>query len=265
MNTCKNCLQSYEGKFCPECGQKAKTGRITITQVFKDIRSHFVHFEQGFLYTTKELIIRPGHSIKEYIEGRRARHTKPVKYMLWATAISFLVIHFLGFQEKLIEEIALSQGSGNEEKSVQMGKNISDFLTRHPSLLMLSLLPGIAFCSWSLFRNKGFNYAEHFTIDAFLMGILSLASIITSSGFAFISEGSFNQMAIIGSLQWVVWAAYFAWAYRQLFPEGNKFVIWIKGILVLILGYLVLVIIGSVVLASMILTFGPQVESWLSN
>jgi hypothetical protein len=263
---CKNCSHEFEGKYCPSCGQKGKTGRITIRQVFKDIRNHFIHFEQGFLYTIKELLIRPGHTIREYIEGKRVRHIKPVRFMFWATAISFLVLHYLGFEEKLLQQIQARQGNPtNLPQQQHFAQKLSEMIMGHPSILMLSLLPGIGLCSWLLFRKRGYNYAEHFTIGAFLMGELSLFSVLTNLIFMYGAKFEITQMAVIGSLQWLVWAAYFAWAYRQISPEGKKVVTWIKGIGVLFLGYFVMIVVTMLGIATALTLFKPQIETWMNQ
>lgn len=263
---CKNCSHEFEGKYCPGCGQKGKTGRITISQVFKDIRNHFIHFEQGFLYTIKELLLRPGLTIREYIEGKRVRHIKPVRFMFWATAISFLILHYLGFQEKLLQEIQARQGNPtNLPQQQHFAQKLSEMIMGHPSLLMLSLLPGIGLCSWLLFRKRGYNYAEHFTIGAFLMGALSLFSIFTNLISLYATNFEITQIAIVGSLQWLIWATYFAWAYRQIFPEGKRIVTWIKAISVLFLGYFVMIVVTTMLVATAFILFKPQIESLMNQ
>lgn len=263
MITCKNCNHAYEGKFCPECGQKAKTGRITMRQVLKDIRSHFINFDQGFLYTIKELATHPGHSIREYLEGKRVRHIKPLKFMFWATAISFLLSHYIGFQERLLQKIQENQV--DKPQSQQFGRKITDLIMGYPSLLILSILPGIALCSWLFFRKKRYNYAEHFTINAFLLGEITLLSVIINILYLLWKDISLDQVAIIGTMQWLFWATYFGWAYGQLFNQEKKWVAWIKGIAVLFLGYVVLIILISIAAGIVLSLFKPQVEQWLSN
>ena len=34
---CLNCGTEFEGKFCPECGQSAKTGRFTMRFIFENL------------------------------------------------------------------------------------------------------------------------------------------------------------------------------------------------------------------------------------
>lgn len=43
-----------------------------------EIKYTFLHVNKGFVYTIKELFTRPGQSIKEFIEGKRIKHYKPL-------------------------------------------------------------------------------------------------------------------------------------------------------------------------------------------
>ena len=49
MISCKNCSTEFEGKFCSNCGEKAKAARISFPQILNDIRSYIIHFDQGFM------------------------------------------------------------------------------------------------------------------------------------------------------------------------------------------------------------------------
>lgn len=261
MNTCKNCSFEFEGKFCPKCGQKSKTGRITIRQVFNEARQHFIHFDQGFLYTIRELALRPGHSIREYIAGKRVKHVKPVKFMFWATAINLLVMHLLRLDEDILKKVAEQQQTNNP-KANEMSQKLSGFIFEHPSILLFSMIPVIAVCSWLFFRRRGYNYAEHFVVSAYLMGEISLAAVVTAPISKFLNNIS-TTTAPMTLFAVAIWVVYFGWAYGQLFPSGNKFWTWIKGALSVFLGYLLLLILISIFAAVLVIFFKPQLMRWL--
>ncbi len=263
MTNCKNCGVEFEGKYCPQCGQKAKTGRITFRQVVGEVRSHFIHFEQGFLYTIKELILRPGHTIREYLEGKRVRHVKPLKFMFWTTAIGFLATHYLGVEAKLLQNIQATNGT--ESVKPQEGQKLVELLMGHPNLLLLSIIPGIALCSWLLFRKKRYNYAEHITANAYILGQLSLLNIPISIGVLLSNDMSVARMAIYSSIQWIFWMIYFAWSYGQWMNSPKKAWDRIKGVLVLLLGYMVMILIIATLATFALSYFKPEVESFLKE
>ncbi len=48
MTVCKNCALEFEGKYCPECGQKASTKRFTTRILLKDaIKPNLVQTLEG--------------------------------------------------------------------------------------------------------------------------------------------------------------------------------------------------------------------------
>lgn len=262
MIVCKNCDCEFEGKFCPQCGQKAKTKRITTKQVLNEARQRIFHYEQGFWYTARQLLTRPGHAIREYLEGKRVRHIKPIKFMFWAAAISFLVFHLIGLDKDMMQKIATQQGADNPIGQ-QLSQKIFQVFTDHPAIMMFCMIPMIAFWSWVLFRRKGYNFAEHFVLNTFLMGELSLASVVTSP----ISKA----MSSISTTTWPItlfsvsiWVVYFSWAYSQFFQQRRPG-IWLKGGLAILLGYFVMIVLIAIVTAAVVIFFKPQLESWLAS
>lgn len=264
MTTCKNCSNTFEGKFCPECGQKAKTGRITLKAVFQDIRDHFIHFDKGFLYTIKELTLRPGLTIREYIDGKRVKHVKPVKFMFWATAVSFLVTKLLGFEEQFIKTLEAQQPEAREQAK-QMGPKLMNFIMAHPGLLLLCILPVISLVTWLFFRKNRINYAESFTLNAFLMGQLSILSLSINAGYYAMKNMPLQYIAFLGVLQWGFWCTYFAWSYGQFFQGSRKVWIWAKAVFSLLLGYGLMILFMGLIAFITIYFFKSQLDAWLNN
>ena len=92
--TCKNCNQSFEGHFCNNCGQSAKTHQINFQFLWHDIQHGLFHFDNGILYTSKQLFTRPGNTIREFIEGKQVRHFKPFSLVIVLATVYGLLIHF---------------------------------------------------------------------------------------------------------------------------------------------------------------------------
>ena len=92
-NDCLNCNKLIKSNFCPDCGQSAKTHRFSLQHFFvHDLVHGIFHLDKGFFFTIKELFTRPGHTIREYIEGKRAKHFNYVSLIIMIIALG----HFVG-------------------------------------------------------------------------------------------------------------------------------------------------------------------------
>lgn len=85
QHICKNCGQLYEGNYCNQCGQKAKTGRLTFRSVIDNWAYGLTNCDTGILFTYKELFTRPGYMLADYIKGKRVIYFQPFP-MLFITA-----------------------------------------------------------------------------------------------------------------------------------------------------------------------------------
>ncbi len=81
MITCKNCGHSFEGKYCSNCRQAANTERITWHYLLHHIPHALFHIDRGLFYTAKELALRPGNTLREYLNGKREYHFNPFVYL----------------------------------------------------------------------------------------------------------------------------------------------------------------------------------------
>ena len=94
--------------------QPAKVKRIDMHYISHEI-FHLLHLEKGFFYTVKELITKPGQSIREFINENRDKHMKPVPFLILTSLIYTLIAHFLHADEinKDKEQISFGQSSVN--------------------------------------------------------------------------------------------------------------------------------------------------------
>ena len=258
MATCKNCSFEFDGKFCPQCGQKAKTKRITTKTVWEEVRKSLVHYDQGFFYTMLQLLRRPGHAVRDYLEGKRVNHMKPVKFMIWTTALNFLIFHFLGLDQAMMQTLQEKQGNN------KLGMEFSRYIFDHPSLVLLLLIPNIALFSWLFFRRSGYNYAEHFVLNAFLMGEVSLIGVISNPVYKLIGYDSNPTMFYASTaVQMVVWVSYMGWGYTQFFQPRRKWTGWLKSVLALLSGYFLLIIVVSILVGLFVALFWPWIKPFV--
>ena len=98
VNNCKNCKTEVNQNYCPNCGIPITLPRINGQYIFKEITS-VLNFDKGILFTIKELLIRPGQSIKDFIHKDRNRLVKPIIFLIVSSLIYTLAQQFLNFED----------------------------------------------------------------------------------------------------------------------------------------------------------------------
>jgi len=125
-----------------------------------DIQHGFFHIEKGILFTTKELFTRPGHSIREYLQGKRVKHFKPISLVLLLAGILGLLSHYFHFD--MLGGTIKMTGTGSEADEARESFNaVSEWVSGHYALVSLLLLPLFALGTFLSFRQKGYNFIEH--------------------------------------------------------------------------------------------------------
>ena len=146
--TCKNCYQIYKGHYCSNCGQTAETHPINLHFLWHDIQHGLLHFDNGIPYTAKQLFTRPGHSIREFIEGKRVRHFKPISLVMLLATAYVALIHILHIELILKTNIHVDSNS-----HIDPGK-IAEWLQAHFAWITLAFIPIHTIGTSIAFRNK---------------------------------------------------------------------------------------------------------------
>ena len=95
---CRNCDRVIDvpgQKFCPNCGQATPTRRIDWRFLGHELEHSVLHMDRGVLYTLKRLMLRPGHLIRDYLDGRREGIVKPLLLLMMSAAALVLLSHYL--------------------------------------------------------------------------------------------------------------------------------------------------------------------------
>jgi hypothetical protein len=163
---CKNCGHDFHGNYCPECGQNAHTERIDAHFFLHDIPHSVLHIDKGFFFTFKELIVRPGHAIREYLDGKRVRHFRPLAYLLLLSTISTLV-------DKLIHNLIIQD---NLKKGLTTTIHVP-FFQEYISLFFILMIPIMSLASWLVFRHLKYNYWEHLLMETYAVAQFNLVLI----------------------------------------------------------------------------------------
>ena len=194
---CLNCSQFVKSKFCPDCGQKSDTHRITLKRFIAHDLLHGVwHFERGMLFTLKEAIVRPGKAALDYIQGKRIRYYNVFYLGLLLIGLNALVIH--------------SIRPYRPAETVNPDNALFNFLSAYAKLLVFAIVPVLAATAKFIFQRLKLNFAEHLVV-----GGMCLIGIIISSIFWYLFDfsgegldsflGIFEIPLILILLLWPLW------------------------------------------------------------
>ena len=216
---CLNCNTPLIGQYCPNCGQPADTHRINSHYLWHDIQHGFLHVDKGLVFTTKELFTRPGYAIREFMEGKRVRHFKPISFVLVLAGLYGLLSHY--FNINMLSSDYQITGSGeNFNRIKQSIDKMSDWLSEHYSILALGQIPIFAIGTYFAFRKVGYNFIEHLVINTFLTGQRLLVHIISFPLYYLFNNTS--RLIVIDRIISVIGYALFGWALFQIFNGLRK-------------------------------------------
>ena len=203
--TCLNCSTAYAGNFCPECGQKMNTQRVTFSAIIHEIPHSVFHIDKGFFFTFIQLLYRPGYAIKDYLQGKRVKYFTPIAYLLLLCAASSLFGHYAF-------GVAL-----DTQKGILFPK-LAAFFKHYPALMFCALTPFISVWSWLFNRDKQFNYWEIVVLNIY---------IIAQFNFFFIINTTLGVLGIYTSPNvtpmLICFIAYLVFTYLQFFKSKFTF------------------------------------------
>lgn len=179
---CANCGANFVGAFCPACGQKADTGRLSLKTMAANLFRAIYDMDSKVWRTVIDLTRNPGQVALDYVAGGRVRYINPVKYFITVYAISIALSVATGEldqnlqytqQEAGLENIDADRRAAVEERVAL----VNDMLRNRMDLLTFLMVPFIAvFLRIHNFR-AGKNLAETLSFQCYMWGHFGLLSI----------------------------------------------------------------------------------------
>lgn len=221
-HTCKNCRHEILGKFCHNCGQTANTHELNWLFLWHEIQHNFIHFEKGILFTSKELLTRPGNAIREFIEGKRVQHYKPIALVLLLAAIFTFLFQYFKVELAGNSIIRGIQDGGNASKKDNLPINLEDireWTNAHYALQALLQIPFYALATFIFFRKSGYNYVQNFVLLTFITAQSLLVHILLFPLEILNKNVQFYYLPLI--IEFVRLTFWF-WTYVQFFNKYSK-------------------------------------------
>ena len=215
---CQCCGHSYQGNFCPCCGQKSGRGRITWRSVYNGILDVWGLGSRSMTLSIWQLLYRPGYFISDYISGKRQLSFPPVK-MLFIVALIYANVLYWFFPEVLSLPLAEQGATG-----------FKLWIREHYSWAMLVMSAFAIVPTWVIFRNSPRN-THHLLPEGFFIQVLFQTLTIVLSLLTIPLDFIHSQFSTVAYE--VLIMGYFFVGYKQLFGYGYWGTLW-RQVLVII-------------------------------
>ena len=214
---------TVDGECCSHCGRPVQPSRIDIKYIIREISS-VLSFKKGILFTIKELLIRPGQSVRSFILEDRHRLVKPIIFVIFCSFIYTILQQLLHFEDAYFEN------AYKEIDSESASMVIIEWTRNHYGYA--NILTGFFIALWLkiLFRKYAYNFFELVVLLLFLAGITTLIYSVFGIVEAFSGLRLFYVSVSIGII-------YTSWAIGQFYGKKN-YMNYLKGLLSFLLGTL---------------------------
>ena len=252
---CKNCQSelSDHDKYCPQCGAQVVAKRINTKSLFNEFLYNFFGWDNSFIKTLRDMIIRPHRVVRDYLNGVRKRYVSPFIFVAVGTGLAMLVFNALSEQylefsntlgeqqvEIIKDNLDLKEGSKEEKEfqqqynELQNPKELQESVLKYFNIITFLLLPFYTFVSYLVFGRK-LNYGEHLVVNCYIQGFSFFLGVLLFVVSIYTYPPAFY-------FQYVIIITYYLFTYAKLLNLGTG-----KAILKLLLFILVLILLLVVV------------------
>ena len=213
QQTCQSCGTVYQGNFCPRCGQSARVERFSFKTAFMLFLDIWGIGNRGMFRSIRDLMLRPGYMIRDYIKGCQSAYFPPFKMFFILATFSLVLTH--GFNLSLEEpqankteepfiETKLSDDPV-EARTIQymqkIPKTISALEKKSPSFFSFLLLVLISLPLYLFIRHcpaiPDLRYSEHLVALAYTSNTYSIYRLLADLMPFQLFSSVLNLMAVV--------------------------------------------------------------------
>lgn len=260
---CATCHTEFHGNYCPRCGQKSTIGRYSFKTAFLTFLDVWGLGNRGMFRTIRDLLLRPGYMIRDYLSGMQMAYFPPFKMFFLVITLSVLVDSGLNikmtntlnntFTTTTKEDVSKEpdQALNDKDSKKKLELKILDkidkcvsWLDNNQTIVQFLLLLVLSGPMYLLFRkNKkipDIRYSELFIAMVYITNMMTIINII--GGFFLPGNASVKHLAYALSI--IPLTQLFGYSYlKTLFKVVASFAILISAgalllIIVVTLGYL---------------------------
>ncbi|MFK7807804.1 MAG: DUF3667 domain-containing protein [Saprospiraceae bacterium] len=194
---CVKCNSKVETLFCSTCGHPQKLKRINSQFILSEIGSVF-NFQKGILFTIRELLIRPGASVRKYIHEDRKLLVKPISFIILCSLAYSVLQRYLQFEDGYMNYSGFDWGGSAISFIVNWISNNYGFA---------NVLMAFFMALWIklFFRKYDYNYFEILILLYFVLGIQMLMGAIFGIAEHFSGVENLLDNCILVAVLFVCW------------------------------------------------------------
>ena len=115
--TCSSCGTTFQGNYCPRCGQSASIGRFSFKKAALLFLDVWGMGNRSMFRSIRDLMFRPGYMIRDYLQGMQSAYFPPFKMFFLLAALSLVVEHgfTLGLNETEKAEVTETKEEVKED------------------------------------------------------------------------------------------------------------------------------------------------------
>lgn len=210
-HTCATCGTSYQGNYCPRCGQSSRIGRYSVKTAFLLFLDVWGLGNRGMFRGIRDLLLRPGYMIRDYLGGMQMAYFPPFKMFFLLATLSIVVNSGLNIrgENQLVKVVQTYERSidmdirtvpadqkagvksGTDNERLDFGEKINGtlkvfirFLIDHQTVVELVWLLVLSLPLYVLFRNcpaiPDLYYTEFFVAMIYITNMMNIVSIVFS-------------------------------------------------------------------------------------
>lgn len=248
-SNCLNCNQLITANFCGNCGQK-KYKRIDRKYILDEVQYTFIHTNKGFLYSVKNIIKNPGKTAREFIDGNRVNHYKPILLAFVLSGISaFFSYKILGMADIIMKHFQSEQYAAAANS--QFMHDYMSFVTSYNSFIMLLSIPFFSFFTYLSFKKWRHNYYEHIVINSYVLSFYTLSLIILFYPILFFLKSNPTTFYNVSMISLLLTPFLLVFFFKEFYNDKP-----LKAVIIRVLALIGLIIVGVCILMVAVIILG---------
>ena len=203
--------------------------RIDRKYIWHEISS-VLNFEKGFFYTIRELFIRPGETVREFIQKDRNRLVKPIIFIIICSFIYSIAQQIFNFEDGYVGYSFVKESAIN---------SIFDWVSKNYGYSNILMGIFIAFWIKIFFRKYNYNLYEILILLCFLIGIGMLLFAFFGIADSLIDLKIIDKGYLFGII-YILWAIVQFFDKKKLMNYPKAIASYFLGVITFMIGIFIL-------------------------